>query len=977
MRKKYRLIPNLGMMVLIGWYLSLFTECNAQGFYLFGRNKIQYMNFDWQILDTDHFQIYFYPEMRDLAERGAYIAEEAYTDLSRTFNVEIDRKVPLIFYSSHLHFQQTNVTPGYIPEGVGGFFEFLKGRVVIPSDGSISRFRRVIRHELVHVFTHYKINSVSKSHDKFFKGGVPLWFIEGLAECWSGPWDGQSEMVIRDAILGDYLVPLRNIESISGSYLMYKEGENFLRFVEEKYGPELILLIMENTWRKEKFHEIMEMVLRKPLHEIDSEWVYYLKKKYYPVMAHEDLPSMAARRLTTRGFNSKPAYYRDAIQENVVFISNRTGYTNIYLMPLNKAENSSKSEILVKGEQSAAFESFHVFHSKIDVNTAGIMVFISKRGGHDVLNFYDVAKRKYLKHYEFKDIVSLSSPSWSPDGRFVAVSGIKLSGNRDLFLIDYEYGTLQQITDDIFDERDPSWHPNGRYIAFSSDRTSSSSEGEYNLFVIDLLEQSLIKITAGKHNDYTPAWSPDGKYLAFTSDRGGATNIWISKSLLSNHTQPYLLASVMPASIGSRPPRINIDHDALRTISSPVQQFTHITTGIFDPEWTADGCLIFTSFEKFNFHLQYIANVLKDTSLRALNDSSAAQQPSYQAWAPKRISEGKSIDSRQYKKKYNLDVMIGQIGQDPYFGTSGGSIFAFSDMMGNDFYTLLLFNNAQRRNYFTNSFNVALTRYVQGRRTNFVYGMYNLDYRWFNNFDGLFDKNEYGGFLGIQYPFSSFSRLQATVNFSHLYHEYYESLKNTRQALLFSSYLSLIQDNSLWMPTGPIDGHRYTVSIGQTTDIQYRNISYYTVAFDYRHYFRLSLRTAYAIRIMNLYRHGKDPERLFMGGSWDLRGYQRFSLWGRKLSLISQELRFPLLDQISLGFPIGMFRLGHVRGAIFFDAGNAWENRLDEVLGSFGAGLRFNVGFLVLRFDVGKRIENNFKSISNDIFTQFFFGWDF
>ncbi|MBA2604064.1 MAG: hypothetical protein H0U94_10810, partial [Acidobacteria bacterium] len=34
----------------------------AQGGY-FGRNKVQYQQFDFQVLKTEHFDIYFYPEV--------------------------------------------------------------------------------------------------------------------------------------------------------------------------------------------------------------------------------------------------------------------------------------------------------------------------------------------------------------------------------------------------------------------------------------------------------------------------------------------------------------------------------------------------------------------------------------------------------------------------------------------------------------------------------------------------------------------------------------------------------------------------------------------------------------------------------------------------------------------------------------------------------------------------------------------------
>ncbi|MCK7517334.1 MAG: hypothetical protein MZV64_06215 [Ignavibacteriales bacterium] len=61
----------------------------------------------------------------------------------------------------------------------------------------------------------------------------PLWFVEGIAEYLSTEVDDQAEMVMRDAVLNNYFVPLENIFQIYGSFLMYKEGQSFLEFVEE------------------------------------------------------------------------------------------------------------------------------------------------------------------------------------------------------------------------------------------------------------------------------------------------------------------------------------------------------------------------------------------------------------------------------------------------------------------------------------------------------------------------------------------------------------------------------------------------------------------------------------------------------------------------------------------------------------------------------------------------------------------------
>ncbi|GAI69273.1 unnamed protein product, partial [marine sediment metagenome] len=88
--------------------------------------------------------------------------------LSVHLNHTLTSKIPLIIYSSHQPFQETNVIPYILPESVAGVTEFFKGRVLMPFDGSLSRFRATLTHEVVHYFTLNKIKFVMRSRDKFY-----------------------------------------------------------------------------------------------------------------------------------------------------------------------------------------------------------------------------------------------------------------------------------------------------------------------------------------------------------------------------------------------------------------------------------------------------------------------------------------------------------------------------------------------------------------------------------------------------------------------------------------------------------------------------------------------------------------------------------------------------------------------------------------------------------------------------------------
>jgi outer membrane protein assembly factor BamA len=146
---------------------------------------------------------------------------------------------------------------------------------------------------------------------------------------------------------------------------------------------------------------------------------------------------------------------------------------------------------------------------------------------------------------------------------------------------------------------------------------------------------------------------------------------------------------------------------------------------------------------------------------------------------------------------------------------------------------------------------------------------------------------------------------------------------------------------------------------------------------DLRKYFRLSESSAYAIRTMYFTSDGTDPQRYYLGGSWDLRGYPRRYFHGRNLFLLNNELRFPLIDRLYVGFPFGALNFQAIRGALFFDAGKAWDNDVDNhLVGSFGFGFRVALGYVtVLRFDFARRTD--FRSVSNGFDFDFFFGWNY
>ena len=86
-------------VVLLGLGALVLRPADGRAQY-FGQNKVQYGNFHWQIIGTQHFDVYFYGRERAAALDAARMAERAYARLSRILQQQWIEKKTLLLYAS-------------------------------------------------------------------------------------------------------------------------------------------------------------------------------------------------------------------------------------------------------------------------------------------------------------------------------------------------------------------------------------------------------------------------------------------------------------------------------------------------------------------------------------------------------------------------------------------------------------------------------------------------------------------------------------------------------------------------------------------------------------------------------------------------------------------------------------------------------------------------------------------------------------
>lgn len=954
----------------------------------FGKNKIQYRGFDWRILPGEHIDVYYYPEEEDVARLALSYGEESYAILERKFQHHPFRKIPLIVYSSDQHFEQTNVFPGFIPEGVLGFTEYLKRRVALPFRGDYNQFRNTLRHELVHAFQLSKISEVTAQHPRARKASpqVVHWFTEGLAEYYSSEQTAEDEMFVRDLVVRGRLPSIKQF-TYTYSFMSYPLGAELHKYLSQRFGDEYIARVYEEYWKYDSFLQTLENVLNEDIDQLSREWRYDLERRFFGNYATQPPLDIGATVLASKsGANFKPVLYtpNGASQPDLYFMSPRTGYTNIYRTHLDRGEKGVES--VVAGERSAEFESFHAYESRFDISTTGVIVFVSKYLERDALLLWDIEKKKVVGRYQWPDLVGLHSPAWDPTSSKVVFEGLSAAGYSDLYTIDFNTQQRIALTSDRYREEDPDWSPDGKQVVFASDRDRFGGDGYTNLYLIDVATKAMTGITSGAWDDQDPRWSPDGSRIVFSSDRSGS----------------YDLYSVDRSGTGRR--------------------ITSLTGGAFDPEWMPDGSgIVFAGFQDGGFRIfryTFAADSANEPRI-AMVRATVSDEP--WTWSELTAPVLSNAEAQPYKtlEKMTLDFASGDAVVAPGVGAAQGAQFLMSDMLGNNILFLgVSAVQASGISDFVSNFSGNILYFNMAHRLNYGAGLFRFNGRFRDVSYDIYEERTYGAYFLASYPFSKFRRLQLSVSAENSNRVDLEDAfedpgfgtgstgRNrdlTRQGILTSNYVSYVKDNTLWLPTGPIDGERYNITAGLVTcfsctvpsPVTGTSIKHgasaenYVIIGDYRRYFRTSLYSAYAIRAYAFYSDGAIPARAVLGGPMHLRGYPRFSLTGSRLWMLNQEWRFPLLHGLSLSFPFGDLNLPGIQGALFADAGSSWLETMSKpegTWGSYGSAFRMSFGApLVLRLDVGRRFKIGqvppvvFPNGENfdHTFVSFFFGFNY
>ncbi len=471
---------------------------------------------DWQVITTDHFNIYYHQGLEDVARRGAAIAEQVYQPIMDQLELEDFGRTDMVFTA------EDEIINGFAMPSNQIFIWAYQNDAAGWFIGSEKWLRTVIAHEFQHIAFMNGVKTWLGVGNLLL---TPGWFIEGTAEYYTEKWRvGRSDS---DLKIHTFMNKMDRLDPHDAGYAK-------VLYLADKYGDSTITRLVhyrdELKIGKRKlltlpylFKRAFKKVTGQTVAQFNEEWRRAMNTYYYSYRGQKEgvgevgeplvIPGMAA----IRGLAVSPDSSRIAV--------------------VGRADKDMRDWSLYTVSTDSAHKRVELRYGQFSGNPAwspdGKTIAISEyhRGRHGSLihdiRLIDVKRRKArLAAGQARWLTRNAravDPVWSPDGRYILYAAHPGMAT-NLYLTDPAGENVTRLTafEGDVQVQDPHWSPDGTGIVFAV----QEEDGDVDIAVVDADGSDYRKLTSDPEEDLAPLWSADGQWIIFTSFRNSTPNLY-------------------------------------------------------------------------------------------------------------------------------------------------------------------------------------------------------------------------------------------------------------------------------------------------------------------------------------------------------------------------------------------------------------------------------------------------------------------
>jgi len=529
MKKEFRLI----LFTVVFFSLKTNAQVNSVEF---GKNRVQYQKFNWKFYQTENFNTYFSQDGLALGKYVAQVAEEELSGIEEFVEYGLQRRANIVVYNNFDEFQQSNIGLGIDWQNTGGVTKLVNNKIILFFDGNHENLKRQVRQGIAKVL----VDNVLFGDDlgEFAANqallDLPLWLTDGYIAYAAENWSAQLDDDLKSALLsGRY----NNFYQFAHEKPLLA-GHAFWRWVGDKYGKNktTYMLYLARIYRNLNA-ACNRVTKQKKFKTLLTNFMTEESQKY--------LKDIRGRRVAPKGQLSVSEYIKkkDFIRFNANPVPRNMSYAVVefkqgkYSIVLN--ENFTNRKVLVKfGARSREDEKNPNYPIMAWDGKGTRLAVLYWEKGDLKLFVYDLVNRVKISKTNLDEQFSqIEDMKYMLDANTLLFSAVK-SGQTDIFVYKIDKGTVEQITNDVYDDLDASFvaFPNKTGIIFSSNRpsgTAASSDdslphNRYNIFLVDNWNKSEFKqisqLTDMKQGDARLPSQYNTSHFTFVSNENGIAN---------------------------------------------------------------------------------------------------------------------------------------------------------------------------------------------------------------------------------------------------------------------------------------------------------------------------------------------------------------------------------------------------------------------------------------------------------------------